>query len=261
VKRQLVTRQAVLGLGVLGLLGLATGTAGGSNAAATRPTGSITVFAASSLTEAFTRLGREFERRHPGTTVTLSLNGSPALANQIREGAPADVFASADTETMQSLVDDRAIAGRPIVFARNRLEIAVEPDNPLRIGSLADTRRDGVTLVLCAPTVPCGAYARASYAKAGVRIGTVPTAESAKATITRVVLGEADAAVVYATDVEAAGRDVAGVAIADRNNVVASYPIGVVRDSSNPRLARAFVDEVVSVRGQRTLRRYGFVAP
>lgn len=232
-----------------------------SGAVTSRPKGSITVFAASSLTEAFTRIGRDFERLHRGTSITFSLNASSALATQIREGAPADVFASADADTMARLVEQRAIGGTPVVFAHNRLEVAVEKDNPLKIHSLADTTHDDVTLVLCAPVVPCGAYALESYAKAGLRVGDGPTAESAKAALTRVVLGEADATVVYATDVGAAEGDVEGVPIADRNNVIASYLIGVVRDSSNRELARAFADHVASERGQQTLRRSGFLAP
>jgi len=164
------------------------------------PTGSITVFAASSLTDAFTKLGRDFERAHPGTAISFSFGASSALATQVDDGAPADVFASADAASMANVVRSGAIRGRPVVFARNRLEIAVEPGNPLKIHSLHDTVKPEVTLVLCASVVPCGRYALESYAKAGVRLPEVPTAENARATLTRVALGEADAAVVYVTD-------------------------------------------------------------
>jgi molybdate transport system substrate-binding protein len=226
-----------------------------------QPNGTITVFVASSLTEAFTKLGRDFERAHPRTTITFSFNASSTLATQIAEGAPADAFASADVATMTKLADADAITGTPVVFARNRLEIAVEPGNPLEIRTLVDTVADDVTLVLCAAVVPCGKYALESYAKAGVEVPVVPTAENAKATLTKVALGEADAAVVYATDVEAAKDDVQGVAIPKRDNVVASYPIGVTRDSEHRALARAFTEYVVSAPGEHTLARFGFLAP
>lgn len=225
------------------------------------PTGSITVFAASSLTDAFTKLGRDFERSHPDTAISFSFNASSALATQVDEGAPADVFASADAANMAKVVHAGAISGVPDVFARNRLEIAVEPGNPLKIHSLADTVKPDVTLVLCAAVVPCGRYALESYAKAGVKVPEVPTAENAKATLTKVALGEADAAVVYVTDVAAAKDDTDGVAIPERENVVAAYPIGVVKDTQNRVLARAFADYITSSRGQRTLRHFAFLAP
>ncbi|MCJ7439215.1 MAG: molybdate ABC transporter substrate-binding protein [Acidimicrobiia bacterium] len=258
-----------LGLSVLGLSGLGLSGLGLSvfapNAGAEQLTagasGSITVFAASSLTDAFTKLGRDFQRSHPDTTISFSFNASSALATQIDEGAPVDVFASADATNMKKVVDAGAIGGRPVVFARNRLEIAVEPGNPLEIHSLADTVKSDVTLVLCAAVVPCGRYALDSYAKAGVQVREVPTAENAKATLAKVALGEADAAVVYVTDVAAAKNDADGVAIPERENVVAAYPIGVVKDTQNRALARAFSDYVTSSRGRRTLRHFAFLAP
>jgi len=226
-----------------------------------RPSGSITVFAASSLTDAFSKLGHDFERSNPETTVSFSFNASSALATQIDEGAPADVFASADAASMAKVVDAGAIINGPVVFAHNRLEIAVEPGNPLKIHSLADTVKPDVTLVLCAAIVPCGRYARSSYAKAGVHVANVPTAETATATLAKVALGEADAAVVYVTDVAAAQDDVDGITIPNRENVVAVYPIGVVKETQNRALARAFVDYVASSRGRRTLQRFAFLAP
>jgi len=233
----------------------------GAVRSAPQPKGTITVFAASSLTESFTKLGSDFERAHPNTTITFSFNSSSTLATQISEGAPADIFASADETNMAKVVGSDAISGTPVAFARNRLEIAVEPKNPLKIRNLADTVADGVTLVLCAAAVPCGKYALESYAKAGVQVPAVPTAENAKATLTKVALGEADAAVVYVTDVAAGKGDVQGVVIPGRDNVIASYPIGVVRDTADRALAKAFTDYVVSARGQRALRSFGFLAP
>jgi molybdate transport system substrate-binding protein len=257
-----VRRARVLAL--LGSVGLGVAVLGSGAAAevrSVRPTGSITVFAASSLTDVFTKLGRDFERSHPDTAISFSFNASSVLATQIDEGAPADVFASADAVSMAKAVDAGAIGRRPVVFARNRLEIAVEPGNPLEIHSLADTVEPDVTVVLCAAVVPCGRYALESYAKAGVRVPEVPTAENAKATLTKVALGEADAAVVYVTDVAAAKDDTDGVAIPERENVVAAYPIAVVKDTRNRALARAFADYITSSRAQRTLRRFAFLTP
>ena len=259
-------RLAVVGLVLSGLVlsGLVSSVFGpdaGAGQLRGRARGSITVFAASSLANAFTKLGHDFERSHPETAVAFSFNASSALAAQIDEGAPADVFASADAASMAKAVDAGAILSGPVVFARNRLEIAVEPGNPLKIHSLADTVKPDVTLVLCAAIVPCGRYARSSYTKAGVHVSNVPTAETATATLARVALGEADAAVVYVTDVVAAQDDVDGITIPDLENVVAVYPIGVVKETQNRALARAFVDYVTSSRGRRTLQRFAFLAP
>lgn len=223
-------------------------------------TGAVTVFAASSLTEAFTAIGEKFERKYPGTDVTFSFNSSSTLATQIRQGAPADVFASADVENMHALVkSEHVVTDGAVEFARNRLAIAVEPGNPKTIESLADTVKDGVTLVLCAPEVPCGKFARQAYEEAGLALPEVPTGANVKDTLTKVVLGEADAAVVYVTDVKAANGDVTGVKIPDAQNVVATYPIAPLADVSNPVAAKAFTQYVGSKAGQKILRRFGFL--
>lgn len=226
---------------------------------ASAPSGEITVFAASSLTDAFTEIGRAFEREHPGTTITLSLGASSTLASQIDAGAPADVFASADEADMERVEDARV--GRPVVFARNRLTIVVEPGNPRSIRSLADTVAKDVLLVLCAAEVPCGELARAAYRRAGVRVPDVASAANVRAALTTVVLGEADAAVVYTTDLRSADGDVEGVQIPKRDNVVARYPIAALENGENLRLARAFVDFVGSDAAQHVLRADGFLAP
>ena len=259
-RRRFVGAFAVVTLAGVAATPLATDAHGAVRTAVT-PKGTITVFAASSLTEAFTKLGSDFERAHPNTSISFNFNASSTLATQITQGAPADVFASADSTNMSKLVDDGAIAGAPVVFARNRLEIAVEPKNPLKIRNLADTIADDVTLVLCAAVVPCGKYALESYAKAGVKVSVVPTAENAKATLTKVALGEADAAVVYVTDIDAAKGDVQGVVIPRRDNVVAAYPIGILKDTASHALSKTFTDYVLSARGQRALRRFGFLSP
>ncbi len=250
---------AVLAVAVLALAGSSASAA--PRGSGRKAAGSITVFAASSLTEAFTKIGKDFEKKHPDATVTFSFNSSSTLETQIEQGAPTDVFASADDANMQKLVDADAIAGDPAVFARNRLEIAVEPRNPKKIESLADTVKGGVTLVLCVSEVPCGKYARQAYDKAGVSVPPVPTAENAKATLSKVTLGEADAAVVYVTDVKAAKGDASGVKIPAAQNVVAVYPIAPLVDAQDGPLAKAFIRYVLSSSAQRTLGRFGFLHP
>ena len=217
------------------------------------------MFAASSLTDAFTEIGRAFEREHPDTTITFSFGASSTLASQIDAGAPADVFAPADEADMERVED--AQVGRRVVFARNRLTIVVEPGNPYSIRSLADTVSKDVLLVLCAAEVPCGELAREAYRRAGVPVPEVASAENVRAALTRVALGEADAAVVYTTDLRSADGEVEGVRIPRRDNVVARYPIAALGNGENSRLARAFVAFVASAAAQRVLRAHGFLAP
>jgi len=227
-----------------------------------KPTGSITVFAASSLTEAFTQIAEDFEDRFPGTTVTLSFGSSATLETQLEQGAPGDVFASADTATMHELRTVGDVAGAPVVFARNLLEIAVEKGNPQRIRTLADTVKPGSQLVLCAAEVPCGAYARQAFRKAGVTLpADVASGLDAKDTLSKVSLGEADSAVVYVTDVKAAKGSVAGVKLPAEHNVVADESIGVVKATADAVTAKAFVKYVAGTAGQATLHRFGFLAP
>jgi molybdate transport system substrate-binding protein len=256
-------KKAVASIALAAALVSATATAGHSmHSAASKVRGSITVLAASSLTDAFTQIGKGFERKYPGTDVTFSFNSTATLVTQIQQGAPADVFASADETNMQKLVDGRhVLKGDAHTFTRNLLEIAVAPGNPKKIKSLADTVRSGVTLVLCAPEVPCGKYALQAYQRAGIPSPQVPTGANVKDTLAKVTLGEADAAVVYVTDVKAAKHDVEGVAIPRSANVVAVYPIAPIHGASNPAVAKAFVLYVQSEAGQRILRRYGFLKP
>jgi molybdate transport system substrate-binding protein len=235
--------------------------AGAARTAASGPSGSITVSAASSLTEAFNRLGKDFARTYRGASVTFNYGASNVLETQIEQGAPADVFASADTATAAKLAAAGDVAGRPVVFARNRLEIAVAKGNPKKIKTLADTVKPGVQLVLCGAAVPCGKFARQAYAAAGITLPEVPTGQDVKDTLSKVRLGAADAAVVYVTDVQAAGAAVSGVPIPAAQNVIASYPIAVVKSTSNPTTAKAFVAYVTSSAGRRTLASFGFASP
>jgi molybdate transport system substrate-binding protein len=250
-----------LALALSGALGATAAAAPASTRPSAALSGTITVSAASSLTESFTQLGTDFEHLHRGVTVRVNFNASSTLAAQIEEGAPADVFASADQANVDRVAREGLISGRPLVFAQNLLEIAVAPGNPKRIRSLADTVRPGVTLVLCAAGVPCGTFARQAYARQHLNVSSVPTGLNVRDTLSKVTLGEADAAVVYVTDVKAAKGAVVGVPIPLAQNVRAVYPIAVVKASSELGVARAFVRYVLSRAGQATMRRFGFLAP
>lgn len=237
-------------------------TSGATGGASSGPvSGRVLVFAAASLTEALTAMAEEFERAHPGTDVELNFAGTPTLVAQIRHGAPADVFASADEANMDRLVEGGDVVGAPRTFARNHLQIAVAPGNPKGIAALADLARPGVTVVGVAPDVPAGRYAAEAFAQAGVRPPEASREESVKAMVNRIALGEADAGVVYVTDVAAAGGRVEGVAIAGEHDVVARYPIAVLREARNRRGATAFVDFAVSPAGRGVMARFGFLAP
>jgi molybdate transport system substrate-binding protein len=230
-------------------------------AAAPKPSGEITVFAASSLTESFDAIAKQFEKKYPDVTVKFNYDASSNLATQINQGAPADVFASADQDNLQKTIDAGTVTPPPVVFAKNRLEIAVEKGNPKKIKSLADLQKSGLVVVLCADQVPCGKYAAQSLAMAGVSISPASKEENAKATLSKVSIGEADASIVYVTDVKASKGTASGVKIADKQNVIATYPMGVVKQSQNATAAKAWVQFVESKDGQKTLRKFGFLPP
>jgi molybdate transport system substrate-binding protein len=218
----------------------------------------VTVFAAASLTEAFGELGDAFDAANPDTELVVSFASSSDLARQIIEGAPADVFVSADLDNMAKVTDADAAIGRPVVFATNRAEIIVEPGNPLEIVEVADLADPDLVLVVCAPEVPCGSYAEQVVSNAGVTVIPDSLEENVKAVVAKVTLGEADAGIVYATDVLAAGDEATGVEIPDDVNVVADYPIVAVSDDAE---SAAFVDFVLGPAGQTILARHGFGAP
>lgn len=222
--------------------------------------GHLTVLAAGSLTEAFTAIGEAFEGAQPDVGVTFSFGASSALAQQAVQGAPADLFASADPDIMQRTVEADA-AGEPRVFARNRLAIVVRPGNPEGIDGLADLARSDLVLVVCAVEVPCGALAAEALDKAGVTAVPKSYEETVKGVVSRVALGEADAGIAYVTDARAAGSRVAGVEIPEAHNVITAYPLAVLEQSDNRDAARAFRDFVLGPEGQRILARHGFLAP
>jgi molybdate transport system substrate-binding protein len=223
-------------------------------------TGRVTVLAAASLTEAFTGLATQFEAAHPGTRVVLSFGPSSGLAQQVLQGAPADVFASASVTNMQQVVD-AGDATSPHPFARNVLEIAVPPANPGRVTSVADLAKPTVKVALCQPQVPCGVVAATVFANAGVTVTPVTQEPDVKAVLSKVSLGEVDAGLVYATDVRAAGAAVRGITIPARLNASTTYPVATLDGAPNPAAARAFVDLVLSDSGRAALAAAGFEAP
>lgn len=249
---RLVLVAALLGATVLGA---------GCNRDVAGPAVQLRVFAASSLTDAFTELGRAFEASRPDIEVTFNFAASSALATQISEGAPADVFAAADAVSMDRVVSAGSNAGGPLVFATNTAQIIVGPGNPRGITSLDDLTDSGLIVVACDPEVPCGRYAQQVLAAAGLEVTFRSFEENARAVTAKVVLGEADAGIVYRTDVIAAGSDAAAVDIPTDVNVVAEYPIIVTPQSSHPDAARAFVDFIRSPQGQAILASFGFGPP
>lgn len=224
------------------------------------PTGTLTVFAAASLTGTFTELGRQFQAANPGTTVRFSFGASSTLAQQILAGAPADVFASASAATMAQ-VTGGGDAKDPVTFATNTAEIAVAPASTGKVTSVADLARSDVKVALCQPQVPCGAIATKVLKTAGVTVKPVTQGLDVKATLAYVSSGEADAAVVYVTDVRAAGAKVRGVTIPAAQNASTAYPIATVTASKNTALAARFEAYVLSADGQRVLSAAGFSGP
>lgn len=225
------------------------------------PAGRITVFAAASLTGTFTALADAFETQHPGTTIALTFAGSSSLVTQIIEGAPADVFAAADTASMAKLTAAGLTSGDPVEFATNTLVIAVPPGNPAGIAALGDLTGSGIRLVVCAPEVPCGAAAGAAAGAAGLTFAPVSEESSVTGVLGKVSSGEADAGLVYVTDVRAAGGAVEGIPFPESTEAVTTYPIVTVAEPESARLSRAFITYVTSTGGRAVLRAAGFGAP
>lgn len=221
----------------------------------------LTVFAAASLKGTFTDLGTQFESSHTGSAVTFSFGGSSDLVTQLQQGAPADVFASADSTNMDKATGDDLVEGEPVIFASNTLEIAVPPDNPAEVASFADLTRAGVTVVVCAPQVPCGAATQKVETATGIRLEPVSEENSVTDVLNKVTSGQADAGLVYRTDVQSAGDKVTGVTFPEAGGAVNRYPIAVLAGSKNPDLAQQFVDLVASDQGQQVLADAGFAKP
>ncbi|MDX3260665.1 molybdate ABC transporter substrate-binding protein [Streptomyces sp. MI02-2A] len=232
-----------------------------SSSSAEKLSGAVTVFAAASLKESFTILGQEFEKQHPGTKVTFNFGGSDTLAASITGGAPADVFAAASPKTMAIVTDKQDAAGTPATFVRNQLEIATLPGNPDKVASLKDLTKSGLKVVLCDKTVPCGAAAQKALEASNLKLTPVSYEQDVKSALTKVELKEADAAVVYKTDVKAAGDKVEGVEFPESAKAVNDYPIVLLKDAPNAEAAKAFIALVQSAEGSKVLTEAGFLQP
>ncbi|MEU0006081.1 molybdate ABC transporter substrate-binding protein [Streptomyces sp. NPDC006314] len=223
--------------------------------------GTVTVFAAASLKESFTTLGKRFEHQHPGTEVSFSFGGSDTLAANITGGAPADVFAAASPKTMTIVTDKKEAVGRPATFVRNQLEIATLPGNPHKVASLKDLTASGLKVVLCDRTVPCGAAAQKALDAGRLKLTPVSYEQDVRGALTKVELREADAAVVYRTDVRAAGDRVEGVEFPESAKAINDYPIALLKNAQNAEAAKAFIALVQSAEGQKVLVEAGFLKP
>ncbi|MDQ1733044.1 MAG: molybdate transport system substrate-binding protein [Pseudonocardiales bacterium] len=234
--------------------------AGDAAASGSALSGTVTVLAAASLQDTFTTLGKQFETAHRGVTVKLNFGASSALALQINQGAPADVFASASTKNMTQ-VSDAGGAAAPTNFAKNVMQIAVPPSNPGKVSALADLARPGVKLALCQPQVPCGATAAKVFSNAKLNVRPVTLEADVKSTLTKVELNEVDAGLVYVTDVRAAGSKVKGIDIPAELNASTEYPIATLTRARDGAAARAFTAYVLSTAGQAVLAAAGFEKP
>jgi molybdate transport system substrate-binding protein len=232
--------------------------------------GDLTVFAASSLTDAFEQIATDLEAAHPGLAITYNFGGSPALVTQLSEGAEADALASANNTQMQAATDNGSISGKPVTFVHNRLVIVTPADNPAGIATPADLGNEGLKIVLAQAEVPVGRYARESVCKmaqnsaefgedfvARVAGNVVSEEEDVRDVLAKVTIGEADAGIVYVSDAAAAGEEVQIIEIPDALNIVASYPIAVV-SGGDEALADAFIAYLLSPDGQATLADFGF---
>ncbi|MEV4548873.1 molybdate ABC transporter substrate-binding protein [Nonomuraea wenchangensis] len=252
-------------LALAGLSGCGSGEpaaapAAGSSSAAGGGAEEVTVFAAASLTGTFTELGKTFEAAHPGTTVRFNFGSSATLAQQIVQGAPADVFAAASPATMKT-VTDASLAASPVTFVRNKLQIAVPKDNPAKVDELKDLTDTKVKVALCAEQVPCGAAAVKALDAAGLKVTPVTLEQDVKATLTKVELGEVDAALVYRTDVIASAGKVTGIEFPEADQAINDYPIATLAKAPAGDLAGQFVDLVLSQQGKDVLTKAGFEAP
>lgn len=234
--------------------------------------GMLTVFAAASLTDAFDEIATVFEAANPGVEITFNFAGSQQLAAQINEGAPADVFASANRSQMDVAIEgSRVISGAPRTFVRNRLVVITPADNPAGITSLRDLTKPGLRLILADKAVPVGQYSLDFLAKASalpeytasysptVLANVVSYEENVRSVLTKVALGEGDAGIVYTTDAALDAANIQQIAIPDELNTIASYPIAPIADSPNPALAQAFIEFVLAPAGQQILAKYGFI--
>jgi molybdate transport system substrate-binding protein len=250
-------------------LALVSGCSSSNQPAASSPTpttsaaagGKIMVFAAASLKQTFTDIGEQFKTDNPGSSVEFSFAGSSDPVTQLTQGAQADVFASADNNNMDKAAKAGLLAGDPVNFASNTLTIAVAPGNPKKIASFKDLTQQGLNVVVCAPQVPCGSATQKVEKATGVTLNPVSEESSVTDVLNKVTTGEADAGLVYVTDVKGVGDKVAAVAFPEAAGAVNTYPIALLKESKNPELARKFVDLVTGESGQKVLSAAGFAKP
>jgi molybdate transport system substrate-binding protein len=262
---KLTSRLLLVPLTLVGLMAASCGSDSNDSGAASTTTpavsGNITVFAAASLTDAFNAVGAAFTKANPNAKVTFSFDASSALVAQLTQGAPADLFASADTANMDKLTKAGLNGAAPVNFATNLLSIIVAPGNPKGITGVADLAQPDLKVVLCAEGVPCGTYAKQILDAAKVTVTPVSMEQNVKGVVTKVTAGEADAGIVYTTDVKAAGDAAEAVAIPADINVVAKYPIATVKTSTKTDVDNAFIAFVLGTEGQTILAKYGFGKP
>jgi len=249
------TLAALAGLALL-LTGCGSANSGGDSGSKT-----LTVFAAASLTESFNAIKTDFEAAHPGVTVKYNFAGSSSLVQQLSNGAQADVFASADQPNMDKAVQAGVIDGSPQIFATNKLTIAVAPGNPKHIASFADLAKGGLTVVVCAPQVPCGSAAQKVEQNTGVQLKPASEEQDVKQVLTKVQAGEADAGLVYVTDAATATGKVDQVQFPEAAQAINNYPIAVVKNAPQADLAKEFEQYVLGAQGQQQLTKVGFVPP
>ncbi|HVQ49320.1 MAG TPA: molybdate ABC transporter substrate-binding protein [Mycobacterium sp.] len=224
-------------------------------------TSDITVFAAASLKSTFTELGAQFEKDNPGTKVAFNFAGSSDLVAQLTQGAPADVFASADMKNMTKAVDADLLAGDPVNFASNTLTIVTPPGNPKGIASFTDLAKPGTQVVVCAPQVPCGSATDKVEQAAGVALTPVSEESAVTDVLGKITSGQADAGLVYVTDAKGAGDKVTAIPFPESSGAVNTYPIAALKESTNPAAAQKFVELVTGPQGQEVLASAGFAGP
>jgi molybdate transport system substrate-binding protein len=246
---------------VLAACSSSTSTPTASSSGSGKVAGTVVVFAATSLTDAFDKIGAQFEKAHPGVTVKFNYNGSSSLATSINQGAPADVFASAAPANMKTVTDAGDAVGTPQVFTRNTGEIMVEKGNPKKITSVKDLANPAIKVAVCAPEVPCGAVATAIFKNAGVTVKPVSEETNVGGVVTKVTLGEVDAGIVYVTDVKESEGKATGVPIPASQNDITEYPIAQVKGAPNATGAKAFISYVLGPDGQKVLASFGFLPP
>lgn len=242
------------------LIAVACGSGPDTDSSSTAPE-RLSVFAASSLRDAFLAVGDAFMAMNPNVSITFNFAASSELVTQIANGAPADVVATSDTSIMSRLTSGGSLRNEPVVFTTNRLMIIVGAGNPKNITDVSALSDPDLVVIACAPEVPCGAYARTVLDNAEVSVTFKSLEENVKAVVSKVILGEADAGIVYVTDVLGSGAEAEGVEIPEEFNVTAEYPVAITTNAGDPAAAQAFVDFLVSDEGRSVLESFGFVSP